>query len=294
MATLSASDNGNGTASVTSSGVAGSATWIRITNTTTGALIWSNSYSAGPVTVTDQYAQPGINNYSASYTNGNGGSVVGTVTASTNVSWPGGTINVEISGPYTGCNWSFADDNNLNYTFLGATLLYSINGGAYQQYGGANAYGLTGDIGANLYIGYSTTVSWQVQVTWTWAGHPNAISSPATGPYSTPSPPPPPPAAPNPPTGLVITSDTGSAITLAWTASVGGATGYEVRRSINGGAWSTLVDQGGTGYTDSAVGTTRPVAYQVYAYNSNSSGTTYSTAATVATAGADSCGVLVG
>lgn len=284
MATFTAVNNGDGTATLQVRGVASGCTQVTIGFSTF-------AYNNVSLDVHDTAPNPGNNTYTCVFKNSSGGTL-GSLSSSTNVTWPPGSVSAQVSGPYTGCSWSCPDDNNVDYTFWGTTLYYSVNGGAFQQYGATGAYGLSGNIGDPVYVGYSQSVRWEAVIEWAISGSPNASSSPTSGSVTTVAPPPP---APNPPSNGRITSDTGSAVALAWDASSGGATGYEIRRSSSGsGPWTTLADTGGTTYTDSSPGGTRPVYYEVLAYNSTSGGTTYSSPIVIAAATSDSCGILVG
>lgn len=158
-----------------------------------------------------------------------------------------------------------------------------ISGGAGTSYSGQ----VSGS--ATYFVGYSTTVTWYVTdnhgVTYSGPVTTGAVPGGGGGGGTTP-----PPAAPNPATGLSAVLTSATSVNLSWTASSGGADGYEIRR--NGVA---LLTQVGTTYTDSA----KPagaVTYQVFAYSTSAGGTTYAAGTNAVTVGgvSDSCGILQG
>lgn len=139
-------------------------------------------------------------------------------------------------------------------------------------------YSASGNTGSkSKQIGWSTTCSW------------SAVDTSGTN-YSgsiTTAPAPAPPSPPNPATDASVTGGTGSGPVVQWTASSGGATGYEIRR---GGV--SVGSIGSSPYTDTSNPTTRPLTYQVFAYNQNVSGTAYATGSNIVTLGGDSVGIL--
>lgn len=288
MASATAQNNGNGTITVTATGVAAGATSVRIVNTTTGATLGEVPYSSGPTSLTDLTCKCGgtVNSYSVTFYSG--GTVVGTLTCSATPTFFTLPLAVSISGPYSGCTWYIPSDNNSLYSRSDTSLYYKIGSGAYVLY--ASGLAVSGSIpSSSVFVGYSTTVTWKVVHTMVAGGYPSDAAT-NTGSDTTPAAP---PSPPNPPTNLAA-ADVGTSVGLTWTGSVGGATGYEVSRSINGGAYTTLGNTGATGYTDGSPGLVRPIVYRVRAYNFNSSGTAYSSYVAVTAGGrADSTGVLI-
>jgi len=281
VATFAAVNNGNGTATLQVRGVVVNCTQVRIGFAT-------YPYNNSALDVLDNGPAPGVNSYTCTFLNSSGGTIA-SLSASADVTWPPGSVTALASGPYSGCSWSIPDDANVYYTFNRIDLYYKIAGASSFTFY-TTVYSLSGSIGTPILVGYSVSVTWEAVVIWSFSGHPDAVTSP-TGTGSTP---PAPPPAPGLPTNLHVTSDTGTAVALAWTAPSGGATGYEVSRSINGGAYTTLTTQTGVTYTDNAPGSVRPITYRVRAYNSGAGGTTYGGYVTVDASVADSVGILIG
>lgn len=208
----------------------------------------------------------------------------GTLLASTSAAgtpaMPAPTVSVQINGTTSGVTWAAASTGNVQYSFTDVTIEYSINGGAYTSLGSSSAQsGSVPDTSVN--VGYSSTITWRITAVYGSATYTSyTVANTKSG--TTGSPPVSPPSAPNPATGLTAVDHT-SSVDLSWTASVGGATGYQVKRGS-----TVLGTTSGTSYTDNTPGATRPLTYTVTAYNSNSGGTTYASGAAVtvgATAG---------
>jgi len=276
MATFTAVNNGDGTATLQVRGAVVNCTQVRIGF---GTFAYNNS----AFDFLDNEAPNGSASYTCQFLNSSG-TVLGTLNASVVVTWPSGSLSVTTSGPYSGCSWSNVDDNNAVTTFAGATLVYAINGGSQVRYSAVNGLGLSGSTGATaVFVGYSATVQWTIVFQWNRSGTEDAVTAASNSGTTGP----PPPSPPNPPTNLVGT-DNITSVDLAWTASAGGASGYEISR--NG---SVIATQTGTTKTDSSPGSNRPVNYSIRAYNSNASGTAYSSAISVTVGGVDSGGILI-
>jgi hypothetical protein len=137
------------------------------------------------------------------------------------------------------------------------------------------------------YVGYSRTVNWSA--TDNHGGGYSGTITTGAAPVTNP------PSAPNPATNLVVTLN-GASYNLTWTPSSGGASGYLIQRRY-GTTTDNPLSTSGSSITDSSPPSTRPLTYAVYAYNSNSGGTTYAASSNVVTVSArvlDSVGILMG
>lgn len=187
------------------------------------------------------------------------------------------SVTATVSGSSSGCSWASAVVDNPTYTYQFTDLWYSINGGTRTYYGRQTT--ASGSIPAtSVYVGAGVTVTWTAQTTYyrstspanfyaTNGGFGSATTAGGGGGTS-------PPSAPNNVTNLNAVDNTTN-IALTWTASVGGATGYQISR--NGTALTTTAS---TSYTDNSP-PARPVTYTVTAYNSNAGGTTYASGVSV-------------
>jgi hypothetical protein len=260
------------------SGISTSAKSIRIANTTTGNTTTTNISGVTSYSATFSSLKLGVTN-SLTITTYSGTGATGTVLQSLGTS-TSATIGVPsvtatTSGDTSGCNWSAAAENNSVYNYFHTVLYYKIGAGSYTLYGTFS--GTSGSVPSTaVTVGYSTTVTWQAQAVYSATGgiYSDYIVT-NTGAATTGSAPVSPPAAPNPATGLTATDNTTN-IVLNWTASAGGATGYQIARS-----GTVLGTTAGVTYTDNTPGAARPVTYTVTAYNTNAGGTTYGSGAAV-------------
>lgn len=289
MATISAVANSNGTVTITVSGAAAGANYLVIQNTTVGpGSLFAGAYSSGPVTITDTLAKAlTADNYVATFHSGgsSGGPVVGTISASAIPGWTPPAPSVTFSGQNSGCSWSAMSNGNARYTETSVDLSYRINSGGWVTYATGLAAGSGSVPSSSVFVGYGNTIEWDVA----HRLHSATYSQDTTGVRTASATvPPAPPAAPGPPTGLTAV-DSGTSVGLSWTAPVGGATGYEISRGV-----TVIGTQSGTSKTDSSPGATRPLTYSVRAYNSNSSGTAYSSSVSILVGSSDSVGLLIG
>lgn len=286
--TVSAAAFGDGTISVSvSASPAGTASWTW-QNTTTSSPITAVNGSTGSATVGGP--KLGVTNtitlkaYSGT---GGTGTLLGTTTASATPALLPPGVTATISGTTSGCTWNAASESNSSYSFLNVSLYYRINGGSEVFHSTSSSQ--SGSIpSTSVTVGYSSTIVWRVSSSYSSASFGTYSPPSGTGSGSTGAAPPPPPSAPNPPTGLTAV-DSGTSVALSWTAPVGGANGYEISRGV-----TVLGTQAGTTKTDSSPGSTRPLTYSVRAYNTNSSGTAYSSSVSIVVGSQDSCGILIG
>lgn len=278
--TVSVTALGNGTLSVgVTAAPAGTASWTSKNITTSGPVRVVNSNGGVDSVSGPQLAVSNTIQFKA-YSGANAtGSLLATTTGAATAFVTNPTVSVQINGSSSGCTWSAASESNSEYSFTRVDLYYRINGGAQQAYG--SSFSQSGSIpNTSVNVGYSSSITWQVYAFYT-SGTFGSYSNTNTATGNTGAAPTPPPAAPNPATGLTATDNTTN-IVLNWTASSGGATGYQIARS-----GTVIGTTAGVTYTDSSPGAARPITYTVTAYNTNAGGTTYGsgTAVTVPAAG---------
>jgi hypothetical protein len=264
MATLSASPLGGGHVTITSSGSVTNATQCNIWNLTqSNRLIYSGAYNNSSLNVTD--FGPTIhtsNSYGITYYSSTGTNLGSLTTSATPEVTNAGSISVtDAGGGNVNVSWTYPTELNTTLSANSANLW--VNSSATNFPAGTTS--------TTVSRGYSDTSSYMMTFLYdnTMGSQYIAQSTPTQN-FTTP------PAPPNPATGGVLVSDDlVNNISISWTASVGGADGYLVERSINGGAWTTRTTTASTSYTDNATGATRPIQYRIRAYNSNSGGTSY-------------------
>jgi fibronectin type 3 domain-containing protein len=161
------------------------------------------------------------------------------------------------AGPQVGLSWT---DNATNET--GFSVERSDNGGAFTLLATVPALAGTGTVTfVDLAVLVGNTYAYRVAAT-SIAG-PSAYSNTASVSVATPA----------PPTGLTATLQAGPQVGLAWTDNATTETGFNVERSVNGGAFTLLTTVpalAGTGvvaYVDATVLLGNTYSYRVAATN---------------------------
>jgi hypothetical protein len=229
---------------------------------TTLATTAANS-GTGTVTYVDQTVLPGTTyTYRVSAVNADGTSAP-TSTASASVpavpATPTNLVATVQTGPQVGLSWT---DNATNET--GFVIQRSVNGGAFTQLATVAALAGTGTASyVDTTVVANNTYAYRVYAV-------NGVVASAVSNTASVSLLPP---APNAPTSLAATTQTGPTVSLSFRDNATTETGFVIQRSVNGGAFvqlATLAAARRTGtvnYVDSTVTAGNTYAYRVCALN---------------------------